>query len=71
MTHILCCNCGVISPEESWTYWQSTESGPWRRSIVHEEDPMMLCPVCGWEHQDTDGNPGVHEGSVEEMIAER
>lgn len=71
VTHALCCNCGVISPEESWTYWQPTESGPWRRSICGEGDPMMLCPVCGWEHRDIDDGSGVYEGTLEEMIAER
>lgn len=71
VTHALCCNCGVISPEESWTYWQPTESGPWRRSIRGEGDPMMLCPVCGWEHRDIDDGSGVYEGTLEEMIAER
>lgn len=71
MTHILCCNCGVISPQQDWTFWQPTESGPWRRSLQDETDPMALCPVCGWKHRDTDDGSGYYEGDDAYCVAER
>lgn len=83
-THVLCCNCGVITPERGWTYWQRNDaghprydaaSGPgageWRPSRKGEGDPMMRCPHCAHEHEDSDGNAGLYEGTREEMVAER
>lgn len=71
MTHALCCNCGVISPQNEWAFLQRTDGGFLRPSYPHEGDPIMMCPVCGWLHQDNESSLGVYEGTDAEMIAER
>jgi hypothetical protein len=68
----LCCNCGTITLERSWTYWQrDEETWEWRPSRDGEGDPMCKCPECEWEHIDDDSNPGLYLGSLQEMHAER
>lgn len=68
----LCCMCGTVSLERDWTYWQRDEEGEhWRLSLPGEGDPMMRCPACGWEHQDTDDGSGVYQGTLAEMEAQR
>ncbi len=72
----LCCNCGVITPQREWTYWQRPDTDDWkedewRPSRPDEGDPMMRCPSCQWEHVDDDSNPGVYDGSLAELAYER
>ncbi|HWE81141.1 MAG TPA: ASCH domain-containing protein [Gaiellaceae bacterium] len=65
---LLCLNCGTITLSESWGYFQRNDPdgedyderhGDWRPSLPGEGDPMARCPSCSWEHEDTDGNPGI------------
>lgn len=70
----LCCICGAVSLEREWTYWQywqRTDEDGWRPSLMGEGDPMMRCPVCKWEHTDTEDGSGVYMGTLVEMEAQR
>lgn len=72
----LCVNCGTITLERSWTYWQGEDDADgngthWRPSEHGEGDPMCKCPECGWEHVDDDSGPGLYLGSLQAMHAER
>lgn len=68
----LCDVCGTISPANAWTYWKRNDEGDrWIPNEPGDYDPMMLCPVCKWEHRDTDDGSGVFEGTLEEMEAQR
>lgn len=68
----LCCMCGTVSLESAWTYWKRNDEGDeWIPNEPGDYDPMMLCPACEWEHQDTDDGSGVYQGTLAEMEAQR
>lgn len=72
----LCCNCGVVTLERTWTYWQARddwkdEADKWRPSENGETDAMAVCPRCKCEHRDGDYSPGYYLGTITEMYAER
>lgn len=73
----LCGACGTITPDKMWTYWhqnldEATEiEQPWVPARDGEGDPMALCPVCKWEHRDTDDGFGVWTGTCMEMEEQR
>lgn len=77
ITHHLCCMCGTVSLASDWTYWQqnmdeATEAEtPWVPSKHGETDPMARCPVCKWEHRDTDDGSGYYMGTLNEMEEQR
>ena len=68
---LLCLACGSVANESEWTYWQRDEEGNWRPPLPCEYDPMMRCPACGWEHVDDDSNPGIMDGTREQVDAYR
>ena len=68
----LCLNCGQITPMSWWGLWKRDEEGEnWIPSEPGDSDPMCECPTCRWQHQDTDGNPGVFDGTYKECVAAR
>lgn len=75
--HLGCC-CGTITLAASWSAWQhnpneeAEDEIPWVPSEPGEEDPMMVCPGCAWEHRDTDdGRSGFYAGTRLEMEMQR
>jgi hypothetical protein len=70
--HVLCFNCGSVTPEEGWGFFKYDDEG--EKLVPVEEgdyDPFMLCPSCNWLHRDTDNNPGIMEGTQFEMHQKR
>jgi len=77
----LCCACGSITAFEQWTFWRRPDTveeedlhgeDAWLPNEEGRTDPMCRCPVCGWEHMDTDdGVSGMYDGTLVEMIAQR
>lgn len=75
----LCCQCGTITAESSWTYWHRPlehEETPgafdeWVTARDGEGDPGCKCPACGWMHQDTDDGSGFYDGSLAQMEKQR
>lgn len=70
--HYLCCACGEISPHADWKLLKWDEE---RENLIPVDrgdgDPICRCPRCGHDHEDTDDNPGVYDGTRAEMEAER
>lgn len=68
--HILCCNCGFITPWERWTLlkYEDDELVPVEPG---DSDPIEQCPVCLWPHTDDDGNPGIYDGTYDTCVLER
>lgn len=69
----LCYACGAIRPHAWWTFWkrEPEEGDTWIPSRAGDSDPMCRCPECGWEHVDDDSSPGLYDGTLAEMVAER
>lgn len=68
----LCGECGCITFARDWTAWNHAED---RDELVPapdgDEGNYYRCPACGYDHRDDDSDPGVWEGGLEEMKAER
>lgn len=73
----LCFNCGVISPDSSWTYLAYDPENDQMIDVhfapdgMDTSDPHMICPHCKWEHTDDDGNPGIYPGPRAEVELHR
>lgn len=67
----LCLNCGGISAFASWELLQWDDEGDYRPSRPGEMDPICVCPHCRWHHTDDDGNPGVEDGTRQQVVARR
>lgn len=70
--HYLCLACGESAPYEAWGHlirdWETEELRPAREG---DSDPIDVCPHCDWHHTDDDGNPGIADGSFDDVEAER
>lgn len=63
----LCGECYQISPIESWEGYNWDDEH--EHIIPSGNDPTFWkCPSCGYAHIDDDSDPGVYEGSYEQMI---
>lgn len=76
----LCCNCGGIAPADDFEalQWHEPEDDPeppdadgYRPSRPGETDPKLRCPLCKHVHIGDDWNPGLCDGTREQMQAER
>ena len=68
----LCGNCGGIAPDDQFDALKYDDEGygliPAER---HDQDPILRCPHCRFEHADDDSSPGLWDGSREAVTAER
>ena len=73
----LCWNCGFVTPFSKWRLmkWDiEAEEADAPLMIPVEDgdsDPICVCPVCEWEHEDNDSGPGILDGTYQEMVSER
>lgn len=68
----LCCNCGAINRYTDWTFLKHDhETGALVPVEPGDTDPVCVCPGCGFAHEDDDSGPGVYDGTIDEMTAER
>jgi hypothetical protein len=68
----LCLNCGAINRFTDWSFMKRDyETGALVPVSENDYDPICICPGCGWEHVDDDSNPGIYDGSLAELAAER
>jgi hypothetical protein len=68
----LCFNCGGIAPYTDWTFWEYDDDGLFLVPFAPGgSDPIERCPHCKWNHIDDDGNPGIQDGTREELLHER
>lgn len=68
----LCFNCGGIAPYTDWTFWQYDEDYLFLvPAPLDGSDPICRCPYCEWNHIDDPGNPGIQDGTREELYVER
>lgn len=67
----LCAACGGISPADTWPALDRGEEGELVAAAPGSEAAIMLCPLCKHEHVDDDSNPGIYDGTMAEVRAER
>lgn len=67
----LCCNCGGVAPADYFEALRWDDEGELVPAPDGWEDPILRCPVCRWEHTDDDSNPGLYDGTFDEMQKQR
>lgn len=73
--HYLCFACGHIGPADHFKPFVVADlneglEGGWAPAPPGSSDPMLLCPLCKWQHQDDDSNPGLADGTYVECFNE-
>lgn len=64
----LCCNCGVISDANEFErFMRDLDTGELRAPEPGESDPILVCPACDHGHVDDDSNPGIEDGTREQL----
>lgn len=74
----LCFNCGEITPEAEWTYWQPDHDQEFGEAeyrphglLPTDSDALQKCPRCGEMHGDNYVGSGVQDGTRDQCEAER
>lgn len=71
----LCGECGCITFARDWTAWNVNQESNDPHDRVPapdgDEGSFYRCPACGFDHQDDDSDPGIWEGTLDEMKRER
>jgi hypothetical protein len=63
----LCGNCYQISPYNEWKGFNWDDE--YEHIVPSNDDPTFsACPKCNYHHIDDDSDPGVWEGSFEQML---
>lgn len=61
----LCGNCWRISHPNGWWGWNDVDGVP---EDTDGDPSYYRCPSCGFDHRDDDADPGVWDGTREELV---